>query len=400
MNMSSSSRPRGIRIYKQTRSPLQATSMFKTQEHMPTTPANLPLQGLMHLHKYPPTELYRLFVDGMFHKEQKGWKGYEDREPGSLTACFKGLSIAIKHIEDKTLNIDLIKEIHKACTTKVSGELNATVTPGNFRVRTAKSLQTKFSIPKERATVAGLTELLNIIEDQKNYHKEYYGSVIGTPGAGFTPVDLDTSIEWHTIAKRREQYGLHTNEQLAKKIHEEMATNLEKHSVSKKILIYCAPDELDIPTRMQAITDSYNKAIREAKTEDAKMTVIANHIKQFELLHPFHDANGRVFANILLSTMLMQNGFPPATFYEPNLFDAYSTAELVGIIKEAVSNTQKLTQGQQLFDFDTKDMPDADRKQFQSIVQEFCQDVNDTVSKLTSEVKKDDTQRHLSSPNQ
>jgi hypothetical protein len=60
---------------------------------------SIPATGITILQQYPRRELYRLIVDGRFHKNEQGWAGYENREKGCLKAAFNGLTLAITELE-------------------------------------------------------------------------------------------------------------------------------------------------------------------------------------------------------------------------------------------------------------------------------------------------------------
>ena len=109
--------------------------------------------GLEALARYPQAELYRLIVDGSMHKkkEENGWLGYESREPGSLKAAFKGLSVAISTLEKKEVTVDLIKSIHTACTEDVK---KIKATPGQFR---ANVFYASFPLYSSLVTTEGLS---------------------------------------------------------------------------------------------------------------------------------------------------------------------------------------------------------------------------------------------------
>ncbi len=98
----------------------------------------------------------------------------------------------------------------------------------------------------------------------------------------------------------------------------------------------------NVDVYLEKITQSFNQEIKIAETLDEKLKIIVKHIRMYEVLHPFRDANGRTFVNNLLNILLMQQGLPPATFYEPNVFDLYSAEELVVVVKEAIFNTVEI----------------------------------------------------------
>ncbi|KTD06147.1 ankyrin repeat-containing protein [Legionella gratiana] len=279
------------------------------------------LPGLFFLKSYPSEEVWRLFVDGRFWVKENGWQGYESREPGSLSAALESLCSTALEIEesdkDFELSVDLIKSIHKKCGRKV--EELADKNPGEPRTTEPVS----FGIPANRASIKGIEEFLQLFFLRKS--KASFG-----PGQGgmFAPKfdkDYFEDLQQEQIPE------------LAKSIYADMCNH--GHSVTSHF--YLAVRE-NVEFFLEAITQSYNNEIKQAKTVDEKLQVIAKHIRQYEVLHPFRDANGRTFVNNLLNILLMQQGLPPATFYEPNVFDLYSTNELAVIIKEAIFNTMQI----------------------------------------------------------
>lgn len=340
------------------------TSFFdKKQEEKSASPVS----GLEALIRYPQAELYRLIVDGSMHKKENGWLGYEGREPGSLKAALKGLSVAISTLEEKEVTVDLIKKIHAACTQDVK-KINAT--PGQFR---PKNSYASFPLSSSLATKEGLEQLLNNIEQQSGYEQNtgaWFGPVPSSDNAQpILPIDITKAITWNNIEQRRKDYKAENNAELAKIILNEMK--------DKNITYRCvAPSEKYVLTKMEKITDSYNTWIQTAETQDHRLRIIVDHIQQYEQLHPFKDANNRTFVNALLNRLLTQNGFAPATFEEPNIFDGHSVDELVEKVKIAINNTHDIIKGKQLFGFNTETMSQDKKHEFAAIVADFVKDLN------------------------
>ncbi|WP_069683455.1 Dot/Icm T4SS effector AnkN/AnkX/LegA8, partial [Legionella parisiensis] len=295
--------------------------------------ANLP--GLFFLKAYPPEEIWRLFVDGRFWSKENGWQGYESREQGSINAALESLcSIALqvdRAGEGFELSVDLIKEIHKKCGKKVE-ELQDK-NPGEIRIDEPVS----FGIPANRASIKGIEEFLGLVFLLKG-EAEFGPGKIGS--LGYPKFDKNYFKDL-TVEEIPE---------LAKKIYKDMCEDGHSNTTHFYLAVQKNVDEF-----LEAITRSYNKEIKDAHTIDAKLQVIAKHIRYYEVLHPFRDANGRTFVNNLLNILLMQQGLPPATFYEPNVFDLYSSDELVVVIKEAIFNTveiiEKSKQGLSLYGY-------------------------------------------------
>ena len=56
-------------------------------------------------------------------------------------------------------------------------------------------------------------------------------------------------------------------------------------------------------------------------------------------IHPFYDGNIRVFG-MLAQLLCVKNGLRLPTFYDPNVLDMRSNAELVDIVKQAQQRTK------------------------------------------------------------
>ncbi|WP_367607431.1 ankyrin repeat domain-containing protein [Legionella sp. W05-934-2] len=276
------------------------------------------LPGLTYLANYPTKDLWRLFVDGRFWAKEKGWEGYEKREAGSLSAGLESLfyfAMKANETKDFAISVELIKEIHARCGKGVT-ELEDK-SPGEPRDHETVS----FAIPASKATSKGVAELLGIEFLMKNAE---FGP--GTPSVFAAHISTNQLEE----AKKKP----HNIDNLGLAIYQQMVLDGYENSTH----FYIAPRD-NVEEILHFLTASYNKEIQQADTLDKKITIIARYTKYYEILHPFKDANGRTFVNILMNIMLMKEGLPPATFYEPNVFDLYSSEELAHVIKESMYNT-------------------------------------------------------------
>jgi hypothetical protein len=232
--------------------------------------------------------LVLLVVEPNLLRKKDGIKYFEQREPGCIKAYCVGFAYLLRNLE-KQLDIELITTMHKH-VMQFEGRRSAII-PGEFRQGSMA-----FTIPPQKATVQGLKQLYT--NQKKNNQKQY--SIVYKENRG--------SYEYPHI-------------------------NAKKYTYKR-----LAPTKPSIGDSVNEIVNSYNVAVNHfTDTTDIreKVKVIAKHIQQFELLHPFNDGNGRVFVNGLLNWMLIKNGFPIAIFEEPNIFDAYSVEELTDAIIEA-----------------------------------------------------------------
>jgi ankyrin repeat protein len=282
--------------------------------------------GLAFLAKIPPERLFQLFVDGALHRPESGQKGFELREPGCMKGFYDGLAVAIDRIDKQPFTPDsllsLVLDIHRAATQHTKGQIFVRH-PGEIR----KGTLAAFTVPKPRWNKQGLID----IRKREFLHSSATLTVVGSD------INLLTCSD------------------------EYLAENIDDiyYQSDEKILSYTPPTEcgeklLPILNRIFLYFSIDINIATANNNNDAKIAAIAMLVKNCELLHPFDDANGRVFANILLDVMLILHGLPPATFYEPNIFDLWGDDVLVEAIKDAMSHTLFVIEhpDKPLFDYD------------------------------------------------
>ncbi len=82
---------------------------------------------------FDKSQLFRFFVDGRFHKKYKGWRGYEDKEKGSIQALLNGFSFALDNFDlSNGVKSEYILKLHKICLTNVSAKVDKSI-PGELR---------------------------------------------------------------------------------------------------------------------------------------------------------------------------------------------------------------------------------------------------------------------------
>jgi hypothetical protein len=100
------------------------------------------------------------------------------------------------------------------------------------------------------------------------------------------------------------------------------------------------PEEME--ARVNGLIDKYYKSIAAAKTNEEKLTTIAELCTSLEIYHPFSDGNQRTIAFILLPKLLIENGFSPAVLERPFLFDGmFTTEQVVDQIKQGIDRFLK-----------------------------------------------------------
>jgi len=107
-----------------------------------------PKYALMQLANFPNHRMFQFFVDGSMHANEAGESGFENREPGCMSAFYNAFNFALENL-DKELNLELIFKIHELVSENVSGDFGIQ-RPGEFRDTSMKP----FRIPYERFTAA------------------------------------------------------------------------------------------------------------------------------------------------------------------------------------------------------------------------------------------------------
>lgn len=133
-----------------------------------------------------------------------------------------------------------------------------------------------------------------------------------------------------------------------------------------------------ITKAVEMIWENYHQRIsRPNLTDDERLKIIGETVQAFERTHPFPDLNGRTFANIILTILLIENGFPPPTFLDPNVFDAHD--DIVNILKRAMLNTLEVykchdqNKTVDLFGFETKALDNKLEAQIRALKEQLYQ---------------------------
>jgi len=264
-----------------------------------------PKYALMQLANFPNHRMFQFFVDGSMHANEAGESGFENREPGCMSAFYNAFNFALENL-DKELNLELIFKIHELVSENVSGDFGIQ-RPGEFRDTSMKP----FRIPYERFTAAGIISYMTAAAETE------IGKLTGYSRRGHS---------------------------LNFKLKDKFALELVADKAIEPNVSFSPPfqNKANIQARATYLLNQFKDDLTKAKAKgnnDNIIKAIVHFIRYMELLHPFGDANGRVFVNIVLNFLLMQNNFLPVTLYEPNIFDLYSDDELVDAIKDGMSHT-------------------------------------------------------------
>ncbi|MHB1947607.1 MAG: Fic family protein [Gammaproteobacteria bacterium] len=359
-------------------------------------------QPKLTLHDFSQDELYRLFVDEKLVNSESGWTEYETREPGCIAALCKAAEIAwFQDMENKEINLDLIKSLHRCVTTGVQKLNSMDFTPGEFRKNFTGFPISGYTKKDEQfsASKRGLFDIFRLILRQKSAgydskehqtktaedfkyirdhskepeeKKEFAPreSHLGDTGSSISfPLSCYGFSHLYTTHEIEEDLDLFFVNQPHKKAWplEEKLKVLSTFIINKMSEIrYRAPAPHIIPLEMESIIKSYNAGIKLAKTEEDKLVLIAKTIWEFEHTHPFRDANIRVFAILLCNRLLMQQGLGLAIFSDPNIFNGLGKKELAHELKKAIENAQQVVNKIKTGDiaFKTQSIPESERARF------------------------------------
>jgi hypothetical protein len=291
------------------------------------------LQGLKLLSDFPPHELQRLLVDGVILRDEKGWQHYEDREPGCTQAFFKALKYVQFLLQTRPttqLSSTLFQTIHAIIFIQ-SNSFGAA--PGLFFTSPKFYIKLDKTVP----TVAGIEQWLCALEQN-------------SPWAPSSLCIDKVSINRNTIGETANKLEV-PRDKLAQKLHD-----LIQECESGNIQLWTRRmDPLSAFELIQSACDTFNQNMANTTDRDQKLHYIVKIVQQLEQLHPFTDFNNRVFINLLLRFLLIQNGFSFPILDNYNIFDLQSVDEIVLAIKEGMEIAEKITRGeiQQAHGFDS-----------------------------------------------
>lgn len=316
------------------------------------------VKGLKILQQYPREELYRLIVDGRFHSKEQGWIGYEEREPGSLKAVFEGLTLAITHLENSHLTSDYIKQLHKACTTNVNKMCMNT--PGVFH-----NHYIRLSLPPNETTRDGLFEIIKMMRAGHASRISCYEK----PEFSLCGADLDAISE---------KWEVTNDEELTDQLFIKLNSSVE--------LFYFPPAGNRVEDELNLLCERYNNEIKFAHNENSALEIIIQFIYAAEHLHPFNDGNTRTFSIALLFRLLLQNGFSPATQFNPNFVEGFSVKEFASEIRYSMQVTQNLINGSQnVFGFSSENIPLEKKSELFAMTEHFIEVFNSELERLDNE---------------
>lgn len=320
------------------------------------------MSGIHYLKQFDKTQLWRLFIDGRFHKKYNGWVGYEAGERGSIQALLNGFSFMLDHFDlSDGLKATYLRELHKVCMLSVE-TTNLKSSPGDIRylnsgmpffakTTTYEHLQEIFALRKGDGTALFNTKKFAKTADELDIDEV------------FMYMKKEGKINyrnWYPNLDIRQKEALEGKRTLTE-FYE------AKHSVQMLMV-----------SKMEEIIDRYNSNIQKAKSDEEKIKVISLVSRELELLHPFPDGNSRTFSCIMGNHLLMYNGFAPMCLENPNLDNEVSHAQWIEEVNKAMQRTKELIENPKktLFNYSIAQMSKADKEKFLTMAQDVIKKID------------------------
>lgn len=310
-------------------------------------------------------QLFRLFVDGRFQnkKQYQGWVGYEKKEPGSVQAMLNALTYMVENLfHPEGLRGTYLRELHRIAMFNVTTP-NQRASPGDIRFR-----NTGLPCFKKTTTLANLEELIEMRRGDGTVM--FHDSELAKTADNLSAKKIYAVLQkkgkvlyraWYPTLSRESEKALDGDLGLT-------AYYQAKHTV-----------QLEIVARLEEIVEDFNRELALASISDRKLDCIALMIRRLEALHPFPDGNCRVFACVILTQLLVENGFPPAMLLNPNLDFEYSLAQWRAEIDEGMERTRLLLNNPELavFGFGIDDMTVEHQFQFVEMASQLKEKLED-----------------------
>ncbi|MCF6766544.1 Fic family protein [Thiotrichales bacterium 19S3-7] len=259
---------------------------------------------------------FSLFVDKQywFDPYDYGYIGYAKRETNSVTSGLNALEYAFTESwGDKLISLDLLLAIHQKVTENVNpqpilsdqlrykgkddGEVN------HIKQGIRKSpvyFQLNVFVPTEKVDL-----IVDLEAIQCNKAKMIFSKT----------EEFEQAL---SVAASHEAHN-----QLCRKFYNGTQEYKMKYALMLSNGFYYvipALTENDLLENLDKLIKAYNTKILLCQNDDQRLELIFETVKNIELTHPFYDANLRT-SIILLQRLLVQNGFMPTAFIDPNKLD-------------------------------------------------------------------------------
>lgn len=269
----------------------------------------------------------------------KGWLPFEKTEPGYIAALINRF-VAFGEEKKEQITCEYIQALHKAATQNVNNlEYNhklskeAKQKPGEWR-----SIQASTALNFTDVSLEGIKEILHMMDQEKP-----------EDACHITIVGELSNIHYNNKGNNNDELAQKIMEDIQNGVEIRLATRIKESAEQKMPAIIMA--------KMNNLIKKYEEDILKAKKPIEKLYAIAEFIAHAERLHPFIDANGRTFCMLLVSFLMMKNGFPPPILQNSNRFEGFSVKELVEDLILGMQNTMQVAKGHKnLYGVTTEDI--------------------------------------------
>jgi len=284
------------------------------------------------------------------------YKVYADKEPRYGECWLRAYITAFSSKKDGLMSEALLKAIHEeamafnpyATPGKYKQDYNKiTLFPSKSRVNNRDCINTSYAVTSE-----GLEELFN------DWMRHQSGSI--HYGVAFETHTLQLPVKayiYRTMSDYPDSIVRSKLDNNSEMVHhaisyddaiKEMKILAEDYRYTCEINPMIDINDLNelaelTVTKMQEIIAEFNEKIVKAISPDEKIRLIAKYAKWIDQLHPFSDGNIRTLY-ILINKLLRDHDLSLTLMINPNRLDAFSTDEIVIMIKQGQIHYQQLLQ--------------------------------------------------------
>ena len=315
------------------------------------------MRSLEVLRQFDPAQLFRLFVDGRFHKKYRGWRGYEENEPGSVRGMLNGMSLMLDYFDlSGGLCTTYIADLHRACMLNVTSK-NPKSAPGEMRYQEAG-----FHFFAGQTTINSLAEVFALRRGDTTplFHAKGFAKTADE----LDLLDTFQAIQDNKKLRFRPWYP---------RLDLEAQKALDKQGTLEEFYRAKHAVQMQFAAKMEGMVSECNQRLAASRNKSDKLLAIARLVRHLELLHPFPDGNCRTFVNLLLQHLLLFHDFYPVIVRDPNLDAEYSDAEFAVEILRGMDNTKTLLKNpeEKLFNYSISEAGAEEKEEFLALARDF-----------------------------
>ncbi|MCF6775920.1 hypothetical protein L3V83_04945 [Thiotrichales bacterium 19X7-9] len=267
---------------------------------------------------------FSLLVDKQywFGYEEYGFLGYAKRETNSVTAGLNALEYAFtENWDDQSISLDLITSIHQ----KVTEDVNP-YPLHSAQLRHKKLDDNEVNHIKQGIRITPVYFEINACEPTCESDLEVDIESIQTNKAKLICTKANQLEQKLEAADSKKSYNKLCYQYYSDAKEYDFKLGRSKPGYSYYVIPPLTKE--DILANLYIIIDNYNTKLPLCQSDTERLELIFKTVKGVELTHPFYDANLRTSV-ILLQRLLVQNGFMPTAFIDPNRIDNVSVNNLI-----------------------------------------------------------------------